>query len=234
MGSIRTKRSVEKENRKSGNKNNSGMEWVQFSPISLLFTIIGISGVGYIAWKYLGSDAYGPYALVLLLLGLISVGCIISLNSKKSLKFNDRFDFSDFSSLLEFTTWVLLTILSIEIAIWLLQMTVRWSLSPTDLMFYYVSAAIIEELFFRMVLCGAFKTQTNLHNITIALFAAIPFGMVHWEAYSGDFLMLFTMYIGGVIFSLIYLYTKDITVTMTAHAIINIITVGTLIIQMGG
>lgn len=234
MGSIRTKRSVEKENRKTGNKNNSGMEWVQFSPISLLFAIIGLSGVGYITMKYYGTDAYGDYGLVLLLMGLISVSCIIFLNSRHSLKFNNRFDFSDFTSLLEFTTWVLLLILSIEIAIWLLQITVRWSLTPTDLLFYYVSAAIIEELFFRMVLCGFFRTQTTLHNITIALLAAIPFGMVHWEAYNGNFLMILTMYVGGVIFSLFYLYLKDISITMTAHVLINLITVGTLIIQMGG
>lgn len=234
MGSIRTKRSIKNENRKEGKQRTSGMEWVQFSPVSLLFTIFGLFGVGYIALKYLGSDRYGDYGLILLILGLISIVCIIALNSRKSLKLNNRFDFSDFSSLLTFTIWVFALIFSLELAILSLQLTVRYSLTPSDLMFYYVSTAIIEELFFRMVLCGFFKIYTKLHNIWIALLAAIPFGMVHWEAYSGNLLLILTMYVGGIIFSLFYLYTRDITVTMTAHMIINIITVGTLIIAMGG
>ena len=240
MGSIRTKKAVEKEKRKQGKKGvTSGFEWIQFSPISLLFTIIGLCGVGYITWKYYGSDSYGDYGLVLLLLGIISISCILFMNSRNSLKFNERFDFSDVRSLLEFATWVLLLILSIEISIWVIQylskyMSVRYALTPTDLMFYYVSAAIIEELFFRMVLCGFLRVYTKVHPVLIALFCSIPFAMVHWESYAGDPIMLFTMYIGGVLFSLYYLYTKDITITMTAHAIINLIMVGTLIMQMGG
>lgn len=198
---------------------------LSFTPISFLLYIVAMFGELYITLKYFGSDPYANYSLFLFILGFISFGGIIYLNKGGVIRFQYKF-------IKEPVIWlfsIVFLMFSLAISWTIAKVGIRYALSDTDLYFYYISTAVIEEMFFRMFLCSLLKIRFNLNVVVVILFTSVLFMLFHIEAYMDKPYALVVMFFGGVMFSVFYLYTKDITVTMVAHVIVNIFAVGNLL-----
>lgn len=198
---------------------------VSFTPISFLLYIIAMIGELYITLKYYGSDPYANYSLFLFILGIISFAGMVYLNGGGVIRFQYRF-------LKEPVIWlfcVVFLMFSLAVAWTVAKVGIRYALSDTDLYFYYISTAVIEEMFFRMFICGMLRIKFNLNIIIVILFSSALFMFFHIEHYMMQPYALGVMFFGGIMFSIFYLYTKDITVTMVAHVVVNIFAVGNLL-----
>ena len=74
----------------------------------------------------------------------------------------------------------------------------------------------------------------TIEFLFISLVSGATFAVAHVQAYGGYLPGMLSMFIGGFTFSMFYLYSEDISVTMTAHVIVNIIAVGNLLLIIGG
>lgn len=74
----------------------------------------------------------------------------------------------------------------------------------------------------------------SIEFLLISLVSGSVFAIAHVQAYGGYLPGMIAMFIGGFTFSLFYLYSEDISVSMTAHIIVNIIAVGNLLLIVGG
>ena len=224
--------------------------YLKFSPISfLLVFLFAIPVLGYLVSKYYGRDPYGDFAMLLLVLGIIgligSAGMAV-LFKRNFFKFQHYY-YRNTDVFLNFILFVFVLFAGLGFVWFLLGSTLRYALSNTELYFYYISAAIIEELFFRMFLCGVPKTYLielrkrgqnkfpeAIENISIAISTAVIFMLAHLTTYGNTLIGITAMFFGGILFALFYLYTKDITITMVAHIWVNIIAVSNLIMTAGG
>lgn len=205
-------------------------EIVRFSSISLILSVVAIVIEGYLTWSYFGKDAYANYSLLLLVLGIVSVSGAYYLNPKVFV-LNDYY-LKDAKESMRFFTLILATMACVGVMQALLKLTFRLALTTSDLYLYFVASAIIEELFFRMFLIGFFETKTRLKWMGVFISAFI-FMLFHIPAYWPSVEMLLAMLLGGLLFGLFFLASKDITITMIAHICVNLIVVGSLLIQTG-
>ena len=197
----------------------------------------------YIASRYYGTDAYGGFAVVLLILGSIALIGILFIRREKISKLQNYY-LQDSEHLTYFIGAIAAIVALLSLSWIILGLMFRYALSVTELYFYYLGAAIMEELFFRFFLCGALKSKIfgemnkrlpeNIENLIIAIISAIAFMLAHYEYYGESLMGMLSMFFGGIVFALFYLYTKDISITIIAHMIMNFIAVGALVAQYGG
>ena len=225
MGKIKSERERKKEGKGTEQKNSKLL--VSFTPISLLLAIVALVGELYITVKYIGKDNYANYSLLLLFLGIIAIVGVFYLNKERNDKIQFQYQFMEEPVMWIFYIAFIVLILSISWAI--AKITVRFALSTTDMYFYYISTAVIEELFFRMFLCSFLKLKINLHPAIVVLISSLLFTLIHIEAYYNKPYALVVMCVGGLVFSISYLKFKDITIPMVAHVIINLVAVGNLL-----
>ena len=214
------------KNRKEKNY-GKGSELIRFNSISIVLTCASIMVELYLTWKYFGKDPYANYSLLLLFLGIIGIFGAYWLNPVKLFDLKDYY-LKDKVEGLKFLSLILITMVLVGSCMAFLNVTFRLALSTTDLYLYFLASAIIEELFFRMFLIGFFETKTKLKGVGIIVSAFI-FAIFHFDAYGHSLEMMLAMFLGGIVFGIIYLLSKDITITMVAHLFINIIAVGSLI-----
>jgi len=84
-----------------------------------------------------------------------------------------------------------------------------------NILFVVILAPILEEIFFRKILCGKLLPYGDLVAITVP--SAI-FALCH-----GNFFQLFYAFLIGVILSYIYLRTGKLRYTIIIHTILNLI-----------
>ena len=214
------------KNRKEKNYGKSS-ELIRFSFISIILIFASILIEFYLTWKYFGKDPYANYSLLLLFLGIIGLFGAYWLNPVKLFDLKDYY-LKDKVEGLRFLSLILITMVLVGGTMAFLNVSFRLALSTTDLYLYFLASAIIEELFFRMFLVGFFETKTKLKGVGIIVSAFI-FAIFHFDAYGHSLEMMLAMFLGGIVFGIIYLLSKDITITMVAHLFINIIAVGSLI-----
>ena len=200
---------------------------IRFNSISIVLTCTSIMVELYLTWKYFGKDPYANYSLLLLFLGIIGLFGAYWLNPTTLFDLKDYY-LKDMVEGLRFLSLILITMVLVGASMAVLNVSFRLALSTTDLYLYFLASAIIEELFFRMFLVGFFETKTKLKGVGIIISAFI-FTIFHYDAYGHSLEMMLAMFLGGIIFGIIYLLSKDITITMIAHLFINIIAVGSLL-----
>lgn len=128
-----------------------------------------------------------------------------------------------------YITGIVTCFVATGITFFLFQKIIRFSVSVEDLFLYYGSAAIIEEVFFRMFLISLFDKYNKKYLGVV--FSSILFMLSHLVVYRESPEMLFITLFSGVIFSFYYIGYKDITIPMIVHMIINLIAVGNLLVQ---
>ena len=216
--------------KKKGLLQKENQALVRFSSISLILSAVAIFIEGYLAWSYFGKDLYANYSLLLLFLGIVSVSGAFWLNPK-AFVLNDYY-LKDEKAGLQFFSLILGTMACVGMMQALLKVPFRLALSTTDLYLYFVASAIIEELFFRMFLIGIFETKTKLKWAGLFI-AAFVFALFHIPTYWPNVEILLAMFLGGIIFGFFFVASKDVTITMIAHICINLIVVGSLLMQTG-
>jgi len=209
-------------------KNNEESELLRFSSISILLAVMAIIIEAYIIWKYIGKDLYANYSVLLLVLGLIGFTGVFFLNPSGIFNFNDYY-MKDLESGLKFLSYILMLVVSVGVMMFVLNFSYRFALELVDLYLYYLAAAVIEELFFRMFLVNLLR-RVKLGWFSIII-SALIFMIAHWDAYGHSLQMMTAMFLGGIIFGAFYLLSKDITITMLGHLIINLISVGSLLVM---
>lgn len=220
--------------RKKGLIKSNEKELIKFSTISLILVSLALAIECYITMKYLGTDPYANYSLLLVFLGFIGVTGSYWMNPDLFSR-NDHY-LTNSTQSLKFMSYILGVMAMTGVMMFSLQASFRLALSTSDLYLYHLASAIIEELFFRMFLINFFNKMFNKkYNFTIfsIIFSSLLFGLAHVLSGYGIELII-AMFFGGLIFSMAYLFSRDITVPMLAHAFINIIVVGIMVYNAGG
>ena len=221
--------------------------YLRFSTISfLIFFLLGVPMLAFLIMKYYGKDPYGDFAGLLLLLGIIGFIGVLLVSEGKVFKFQNYY-LRNSDMFLIFILYIV-GLLAILGFIWyILGSTLRYALSMTELYFYYIGAAIMEEMFFRFFLCGISKNYLielrnkgrnkipeSIENLLISIITALVFMLSHWSVYGNSLIGITAMFFGGIMFGMFYLHSKDISITMIAHIWVNIIAVGNLLMISGG
>lgn len=233
---------------KKGRKSSSDDErLLQLNYISIVeIFLLGFPMLFYLAMKYYGIDDYGNFAVLLLSLGLIGIFGVALFQRRGFFKLQNYY-LSSTRQMLMFLIYSFAIVVILGVAWFLVGSLLKYSLEPIELYFYYLGAGIMEEIFFRFFLCGMLKTQIInrikipkinqlpdvVENIIIALITALIFMLSHATSYGGDVVGMTTMFVGGVVFAMFFLYTKDISITILGHCIINFLAVGNLLIMIG-
>lgn len=97
---------------------------------------------------------------------------------------------------------------------------------------FTLGAAIAEELYFRAFLisaiCYALK-NTKIEKPVAIIISASAFAAAHVNYY-GNFAVLISVFVSGIVYGVVYLKTRNITVTIFAHLVNNVI----VVLQMVG
>jgi membrane protease YdiL (CAAX protease family) len=99
---------------------------------------------------------------------------------------------------------------------------------------YFVFAAVAEELFFRVLLLSLLlKIKADLQMKIIAIFLqATAFAAIH-QNYYADLPMLISVFVGGIILGIFYVYWKDPTANILGHFCLNLFAVRNLFFTLG-
>lgn len=140
--------------------------------------------------------------------------------------------------------YAILSYFAIQIVIILISGAI-FQVAQVDVYAFYISAGIMEELLYRgaLVMIVQFLlakfTETHkypaLWGITVftAMISGIVFAAVHTR-YWGNITMLAITFLGGVSQAIWYQHTKNLTVPILAHAVINFVASGSLLQTLGG
>lgn len=222
---------------------DSEFRMLQFSPVSFIeIFLMALPMLFYLVLMYYGKDPYGDFAGILLGLGTIGIVGTLIINRKTPFKFQNYY-LQNTNRILYYLIYITFTVMALGILWWLLGSVLKFGLSATELYFYYLSAAVMEEVFFRLFLCsflklyvfGKFKRRMPniLENLWIIIISSLLFMVSHTITYGADINAMLIMLCGGAVFAGVFLYTKDISITITAHMICNFLSVGSLLIILG-
>ncbi|NMB82397.1 MAG: CPBP family intramembrane metalloprotease, partial [Ignavibacteria bacterium] len=97
-------------------------------------------------------------------------------------------------------------------------------------------SAVCEELFFRLFLISVILKVSVFSNevflkITAVVTQALAFMIVH-QNYYGDPGMLFGVFLGGCIFGIAYVWKRDISITIFAHFLLNLIATANWLVRL--
>lgn len=87
------------------------------------------------------------------------------------------------------------------------------------LMLVPLTSAIIEEIVFRYHLFNKFENK--IFKFIMFFVSAALFGLIHYNNFQGDLIQLIPYAVMGMIFNLIYLFSKNIWNSITVHLIFN-------------
>ena len=228
---VLTKRLVKKK----GNRNDDrSLAFAKFNPLSLLLLLVAIFIMIYITSKYLGSDLYANYSLLLTVLGLSAILGLFVLNEGDILDQRIRYIEDPWETIkffgYSFLIFGLLAVIQV-----VTQLSFRLALSTTDLFFYFLAAGIIEEAFFRMFLLRVFIKyfRDPYGKIVGTLTSSIIFMSAHLGAYGNNFPVLLSMFFFGVFLCGTLLAFNDVTPNMVGHMAFNLYSIGTILMRIG-
>lgn len=204
--------------------------FAKFTPISLFMLLSALLIEFYLTLKYYGVNEYGDYTLLLLVLGILGFIGIIWLNKGNILVLRMDYLQDGFKAVL-FIFYIIILVFIIALLMFISQMVFRLTISTEDMYMYYIAGAIIEETVFRMFLVSFFMIKTKIRYFGIII-SSVIFMFSHWEVYGQSPDMMIAVLLSGIMFGLFYIMSKDITITMIAHVIINLIAVGNILMTV--
>ena len=204
--------------------------FAKYTPISLFLKITAIMIMMYLTAKYFGVNEWGNYTLMFTIMGILSIVGVVWLNKGNIIILQMDYLKDSFKAVL-FGVYIVLLIFIIALIMFISQTVFRLTLSTEDLYMYYVAGAIIEEGMFRMFIVYFFMVKTKIKYFGIII-SSIIFMFSHWEVYGQSPDMMLAVLLSGIMFGIFYVMSKDITITMIAHIIINLIAVGNILLQV--
>jgi len=234
MEKVISLRMYKKQGKKKLEKN---IDFMKFNPISFLLFITALLIEIYLISKYGGSEPSTIYSIILFALGLVALIGLLWLNKGEILV--REFPIKSLKDGVKYIIGLLILIASITIMMLIVRVSFKLAMENIDIYFYYIAAAIIEEAFFRMFLISLFisKIPNKLFGLIIGvLVSSLIFMLAHYSAYGQQVDLMLSMFLGGLTFSVFYIYFRDITITMWGHMIINLIVtyqqIGSILMQV--
>jgi membrane protease YdiL (CAAX protease family) len=107
------------------------------------------------------------------------------------------------------------------------------SFSIQDQALYFVFAAVCEEVFFRVLILSVFlKLGDNLQiKIVGIIVQAIMFAAIHQNYYANPG-MLLSVFLGGIVLGIFYVWWRDPTANILGHFMLNVIAVQNLLVMI--
>jgi len=240
MGKVISERQLRARGQKLPDKKTpekSGRDMFKLSPISVLFIFFGFAAYLFLIAKFQGTgEPFWDWTVLLFWMGIFGIlgGIGVLYWTYKTANPGIQYEYVNTDlqrpkNIMIWIFWVFLTIFIIQMAILLTGAVLKFSFGILDMYFYYIGAAIMEELFFRYFLTTLFyfgikRTRAKHQAILLApFFSAIPFMLAHGNVYGDSPFLMITMFLGGYIFAITFLVHKDISINMGAHALINLI-----------
>ena len=229
-GKVMSKRALRRKNSYSGEARSLSPS--RINPLGLLMLSFALLSEIYLIVKYIGKETSTYYSILLFVLGTVALIGMFWLTKGKFITYELPFMKDIWSGIVYF-----LAIGSLVAVIGVMQVILktsfRYALELVDVYFYYLAAAVIEEAFFRMFFISFFIQKypnKRIGAIMGVLLSSFIFMIAHWASYGHSLPLMLSMLFGGLLFSAYYLVFKDITITMLAHLIINLIVIQTTII----
>jgi len=230
-GKVMSKRALRRKNSYYSNEAES-VSTSRINPLGILFLSFALLSEIYLIVKYIGKESSAYYSLLLLGFGTTALIGMIWLTKGRFITYELPFMKDAWSGLVYlFAVGSLVALIGVMMVI--VQASFRYALELVDVYFYYLAAAVIEEAFFRMFFISLFiqKYPNKKIGIIIGVFmSSFIFMICHWASYGHSLSLMLSMFFGGLLFSAYYLAFKDITISMLAHLIINLIVIQTTII----
>lgn len=101
--------------------------------------------------------------------------------------------------------------------------TVRMALITAIASLDALMAPFTEEIIARHALFYQFKGRGAV-TVLMFFFSAIFFGLIHWNNFNGNVVEMIPYMMMGAWFSLLYLYSKNIWVSITTHFLFDVMT----------
>jgi len=211
---------------------------MKFNIISLMFTLLSLFFELYLISKYTGSSdidssAYVPFAMRIFFQGAIGFAGMIILNLLNKESFLEKdFPIPNAKQGIYYLIGILSLFLFQMIVQTVVQVVFRLAMEPIDIYFYYLAAAVIEEIFYRMFLISLIvflfsRINARIPEFIITFFAMIIssfiFMLVHISAYGERPDLLAAMFFVGMVLATYYILFKDITVPIIGHLLINLL-----------
>ncbi len=204
----------------------------KINPLGLLMLSFALLSEIYLIVKYIGKETSIYYSMLLFGLGTIALIGMIWLTKGKFITYELPF-MKDIWSGIVYILAILSLVALIGTMMIVLKASFRYALELVDIYFYFLAAAVIEEAFFRMFFISLFVQKypnKKMGLIMGVLVSSFIFMIAHWDSYGYSLPLMLSMFFGGILFSLYYIGFKDITISMLAHLIINLIVIQTTII----
>lgn len=212
-------------------KNIMNKQNVGHTAISYLLTLLGICVMAYIGIKYINdpdplSRAYAQYAFLFVVFGLIGFFTIDYFDDRKINLYPKKFNQIDVT---KFVIVAFVLLIGGVVIDFVTKITIRYALSDTDLILYYVFAGVCEELFFRAFIInfiiGIMTRKGKKPRLVVILFALIvssfSFAAIHLQVYGSNLPMLVSTLFGGFLLGGGYIIFRDISANMSAHCMKN-------------
>ena len=229
-GKVMSKRALRRKY--SSSSGVSSLSTSRINPLGLLMLSFALLSEIYLIVKYIGKETSVYYSMLLFGLGTIALIGMIWLTKGKFITYELPF-MKDIWAGLVYILAIGSLVAVIGVMQVILKTSFRYALELVDVYFYYLAAAVIEEAFFRMFFISLFIQKypnKRIGPIMGVLLSSFIFMIGHWASYGHSLTLMLSMFFGGLLFSAYYLAFKDITITMLAHLIINLIVIQTTII----
>ncbi len=229
-GKVMSKRALRRKNISS--REASSLISSKINPLGLLMLSFALLSEIYLIVKYIGIETSVYYSMLLFGLGTIAIIGMIWLTKGDFITYKLPFMKDTWSGIV-YILAIGSLVAMIGIMMVVLKTSFRYALELVDVYFYYLAAAVIEEAFFRMFFISLFiqKSPNKKIGVILGVFiSSFIFMIAHWASYGTSLVLMLSMFFGGLLFSAYYLVFKDITITMLAHLIINLIVIQTTII----
>lgn len=213
--------------------------------LAIVFGLIGLLVLFYLRVKYTGSVDYPTIsddAATLLLKGIIGLSIILAIRLFWG---KETVNFAGFvRTPIEYFLYAIGCYFVIQILIILISSAGIFQVEVADVYAFYISAAVIEELIYRGALVMGVQfliakvieeyKYPNLWLSTIisALISGLVFAAVHTRYWNSPVNLLIT-FLGGVSQAVWYQYTKNLSVPIFAHVIVNFVASGSLLQTLG-
>lgn len=199
--------------------------------ISYALNLLGIVVMLYIGFKYINSSneqdvAFARYSLLLGIFGILGF-FVIDYFDNRQINLKPK-TFAEFDTTRFLIVTVVLFFISMIIDA-VMKLTIRYALSDTDMVLYYVFAGVCEEAFFRACIIngiiGGLTKKGKRPNffviITALMVSSVAFMMSHLQVYGTNMPMLMSTLAGGFILGGFYVIFRDIGANMIAHSVKN-------------
>ncbi len=186
-----------------------------FTRLGFNLALIAFFGLVFIAIRR-RNDSLGTSALIhsmLLLSGLVGTSL---LTDKTLIPIN-------FKPMDLDTTFRALIIAALSMLIQLISALVL-TIADIEHAFFYIFAAVSEELFFRAFILTLFK-RLQTPNILNIFISAACFTAIHVNYY-GNITKIVGVFFGGIMLAIVFVIWEDITANILGHMINNLIAVG--------